>query len=107
MAKKSSKHEIDRRIDQVARMICSAATTSQICRYATTEWGVDKRQAERYLARARELVKQDYAIDRAEFLASRLAILDKVAQASIRDGQHSNAIGAVRLQSELARLLGK
>ena len=105
VAKKSAKHEIDHRIDVIARMIVDAATTSQIIRYCAVEWGVGQRQAETYLARAREIVRQDYSQERSDFLASRLGILDRVIQASIKSGQHSNAIGATRLQAELAQLL--
>ena len=107
MAKKSSKAEIDHRIDVIARMIVNAATTSQIIRYCSVEWGVGQRQAEKYLARARAIVREDYSQERADFLASRIGILDKVIQASIKSGQHSNAIGATRLQAELTQLLQK
>ena len=105
MAKKSSKAEIDKRVDIVARMICNAATTSQVVRYARDEWGVGRSMAERYLQRARALVREDYSSERADFLASRLGILDKVIQASIKSGQHSNAIGAARLQAQLVQLI--
>ena len=107
MAKKSSKHEIDHRVDVIARMIVNAATTSQICRYAKEEWGVSRSSAERYLQRARAIVREDYSTERSDFLASRIGILDKVIQASIKSGQHSNAIGATRLQAELTQLLKK
>ena len=107
MAKKSSKHEIEHRIDVIARMIVNAATTSQVVRYAREEWGVGRSMAERYLQRARAIVREDYSTERADFLASRIGILDKVIQASIKSGQHSNAIGATRLQAELTQLLQK
>ena len=107
MAKKSTKQEIDHRIDVIARMIVNAATTSQILRFCSVEWGVGKRQAEAYLKRAREIVREDYSQERADFLASRIGILDKVIQASIKSGQNSNAIGATRLQAELTQLIQK
>ena len=88
-------------------MIVNAATTSQILRFCAVEWGVKQRQAETYLARARAIVREDYSQERSDFLASRLGILDKVIQASIKSGQHSNAIGAARLQAELCQLLQK
>lgn len=107
MGKKSSKAEIDHRIDVIARMICNAASTSQILRYCSVEWGVGKRQAETYLARARETVRQDYSQERADFLASRLGVLDSVIQKAIKSGQLSAAAGALRLQTELTQLLQK
>ncbi len=107
MAKKSTKSEIDHRIDVITRMLMNAGTTSQILRYCSVEWGVGKRQAETYLARARDQVKQDYSLDRAEFLASRLGVLDSITQKAIKANQLSAAVGSVRLAAELARLLDK
>ncbi len=46
-------------------------------------------------------------VERAEFLASRMSILDKVIESSIASGQHSNAVGALKLQAELTRLLDR
>ena len=104
---KSTKAEVNRRVHEVVKLICAAKTNSYILRYCAVEWGVQKRQAETYLAKAREVIKADYSIERSEFLASRIALLDKIAEASIREKQHSNAVGALRLQAELTRLLDK
>ena len=104
---KSTKAEVNRRVHEVVKLICAAKTNSYILRSCAVEWGVQKRQAETYLAKAREVIKADYSIERSEFLASRIALLDKIAEASIREKQHSNAVGALRLQAELTRLLDK
>ena len=106
MARQSAA-EVERRINTVARMIVSAATQSQLLHFCSVEYGVSKRQAQNYIHRAREIVREDYSQERADFLASRIGILDKVIQASIKSGQHSNAIGATRLQAELTQLLQK
>lgn len=107
MAKKSSKAEVDRRVDAIARLLMDAATTSQVLRYCAAEWGVNKRQAETYLARARQVIRDDYSQERADYLASRLAVLDSVAQKALKCGQLSAAVGAVRLGAELTQLIGK
>ena len=39
------------------------------------------------------------------FLGTRLALLDEIIEASIRCKQHSNAVGALKLQAQLTRLL--
>lgn len=103
--KKANSAEIDRRVHEVVRLITSAKPTSYILRFCAEEWGVKTRQAETYLKRAREIIKSDYSVERSEFMASRMALLDKIIDASVRDGQHSNAIGAAKLQCQLARLL--
>ena len=107
MGKKSSKAEIDRRVHIVVKLLSSAKTTSYIVRFCSEEYGVTSRQAENYLRRAREIIRSDYSVERSDFLASRLALLDEVIEASIRCKQHSNAVGALRLQSELTQLLKK
>ena len=67
--------------------------------------GVTERQGHTYLARAREVIRADYSIERHDFLGSRLALIDEVIEASIRTKQHSNTIGALKLQAQLTRLL--
>ena len=105
MGKKSDAAEIDRRIHTVVKLLSSAKTSSYVCRYASEEWGVDVRTAQRYLAKAREIIRADYSVDRSEFLGSRLALLDEIIESSIRTKQHSNAVGALKLQAQLTRLL--
>jgi len=105
MGKKSDKAEIDRRVHTVVKLLSSAKTSSYICRFASEEWGVDRRTAERYLAKAREIIRADYSVERHDFLGSRLALLDEIIEQSIRCKQHSNAVGALKLQAQLTRLL--
>ena len=105
MAKKSDKAEIDRRVHTVVKLLSSAKTNSYILRFCTEEWGVQKRQAETYLQRAREIIKADYSVERSDFLGTRLSLLDEIIKASIRCKQHSNAVGALKLQAQLTRLL--
>ena len=105
MGKKSDAAEIDRRIHTVIKLLSSAKTSSYVLRFCAEEWGVQKRQAENYLARAREIIRADYSVDRSDFLGSRLALLDEIIESSIRTKQHSNAVGALKLQAQLTRLL--
>lgn len=97
--------EVERRINAVARMLVNATTQSQLLHFCSVEYGVSKQQAQNYIHRARAIVREDYSQERADFLASRIGILDKVIQQSIESGQHSNAIGATRLQAELTQHL--
>ena len=105
MAKKSNKAEIDRRIHTVVKLLSSAKTSSYILRFCSEEWGVTNRQAQTYLQRAREIIKADYSVERSDFLGTRLALLDEIIETSIRCKQHSNAVGALKLQAQLTRLL--
>ena len=78
---------------------------SYILRFCTEEWVVQKRQAETYLQRAREIIKADYLIERSDFLGTGLALLEEIIKASIRCKQNNNAIGALKLQAQLTGLL--
>ena len=44
-------------------------------------------------------------MERSDFLGTRLAMLDEIIESSIRYKQHSNAVGALKLQAQLTRLL--
>jgi len=107
MAGRVSAIEVDRRIDTLARMICNSASTSQLIRFCSVEWGICSRQAQKYVKRAREIVREDYSLERAEFLASRLGVLDSITQKAIKSNQLSAAVGSVRLAAELTQLLNK
>ena len=67
--------------------------------------GGGQRMAEKYLARVREIIKADYSVERSDFLGTRLALLDEIIEASTRCKQHSNAVGALKFQAQLTRLL--
>ena len=105
MGKKSTHAEVDRRVHIVVKLLSSAKTNSYIRQHAATEWGASVRQTDRYIARAREIIRADYSVDRSDFLGSRLALLDEIIEASIKCKQHSNAVGALKLQAQLTRLL--
>ena len=105
MGKKNNATKIDRRVHTVVKLLSSAKTNSYILRFCTEEWGVQKRQAETYLQRAREIIKADYSVERSDFLGTRLALLEEIIEASIRCKQNNNAIGALKLQAQLTGLL--
>ena len=72
------------RIHTILKLLSSAKTSSCIIRFCSDEWGVGQRMAEKYLARAREIIKADYSVERSDFLGTRLALLDEIIEASIR-----------------------
>ena len=53
---KSTKIEVDMRVNRVARLLANGAVRSEIVQYAANEWGVADRQTDNYIARARELI---------------------------------------------------
>ena len=57
------------------------------------------------MKRTRKINRADYSVERSDFRGTRLALLDEIIEASIRCKQHSNAVGALKLQAQLTRLL--
>ena len=93
------------RIHTVVKLLSSAKTNSYIRRYSAVEWGASERQVDRSLARDRDIIRADESVVRPDLLGSGLGLLDEIIEASIRCKQHSNAIGALKLQAQLTRLL--
>lgn len=107
MGHKCTKAEVEHRVHKISRMILMCSTRSQIQEFARNEWGVSRSQIDIYIERARRIIREDYSVDRMDFIASRLGTLDRIVQESMKRGQHSNAIGAIRLAAELTQTLTK
>ena len=105
--KKSSKAEMDRRIDTVARLLLECHTRSQICRYGQETWGVTVNCVDRYIARARQIIRDDYSTSRQDFIASRLGVIDETIKRAMGTNQLGVVIGALRLQAELTGCTGQ
>lgn len=101
VGKKATKVEIQHRVDRVARLLINCASRSEVAEYAHREWGVGKAQADIYINRARLQIREDYSIERADFIATRLGTLDKVVKQALKQDQLNAVIGALRLQADL------
>ena len=103
--KRASKEVQEARIERMIELISLCKPTGELLRTATQEWGVSKRNAEIYLRWARERIRERWnGQDRQDFVASSLEKMEKVAELSIEQRQHSNAIGAVALQAKLLQI---
>jgi len=101
MAKKATKAEVEHRVQTVARLLINCVPRSQIIRHAQESWGVKEDMTDRYISRARELVRQDYEVERKDFIATRLGTLDKTIQEALKSNQLGVVVGALRLQADL------
>ena len=70
MGKKSTKIEMDMRINRVARLLANGAVRSEILQYAAKEWEASERTADTYIARARDILRADWETDRLTFSTS-------------------------------------
>lgn len=97
--------EISEQIDYAAQMISNGKAPWQI-RLAMTElWGLDRRTVERRTNDARkQLARELCGMDRGEKVAEIVASMQTVLDMSVKNGRGSDAIGAVRLMTELLGL---
>ena len=69
------------------------------------QWGLSDDSALIYIREARTLVTADLKdLDRQDMLAAKIQQLEAIARDSIASGRENNAIGAIRLLSELVGL---
>ena len=105
--RRCTKAEKEERIDTLARMIVSGANAVELHRFIKTTWGLSSSVATGYVNAARAYVAEVSDIDRTEFISAKIGQLETIARKSIEAGQHSNAIGALRLMGELTGVIGR
>ena len=105
--KHCTKAEKQERIDTLARMIVAGANAVELHRFIKTTWGLSPCICTKYVNESRAYVAEISDIDRREFISAKIGQLETIARKSIESGQHNNAIGALRLMSEMVGVLGK
>lgn len=103
MGRKSTNVEIDERINTVYDLLLRAHSRTQIVRYCAEKWKVGERQAENYIARARQLQQLDAAIERPEWLQAAIARLQDYEREAREAGRLGTAIQALEKQAKLLR----
>ena len=103
MAKKSTNVEIDERINTVYDLLLRAYSRTQIVRYCAEHWNVGERQAENYMARARQLQQLDAELERPHWLASAISRVQDYERLARDKGNLSIAIKALEDQAKLLR----
>ena len=97
--------EIAEQVDFAAELICNGKAPWQIRLVMTERWGLDRRTVERRTHEARkQLARELCGMDRGEKVAEMVGAMQKVLDMSIQNGRGSDAIGAMRLISEMLNL---
>ena len=97
--------EKQRRVDDLAKKIIEGWSQRQLMVFVQEEYGVSVQHAQWYIRHARDLIKQDATqVDRTDMLAAKIQMLEQIARDAVASGRESNAIGAIRLLSELIGL---
>ena len=104
MAKKIGKAAMDMRINRIARLLANGGTRSDCIQYAAKEWGIGTRSTDTLIARAREILRDDWEIDRRSFTAEILAQLSSIQKEARKTGNLSVALGCVNQAAKVARL---
>jgi hypothetical protein len=102
-APRSSKAEIQLRVDQTVTLILEGKATRDIVRYGSQNWGLSRRQIEKYIAVATRRIEQ--AGDRKTSLAYGMAVarLERLFNLSLNGAEIQNAIQVLK---ELHKLQG-
>jgi hypothetical protein len=88
---RSSRAELERRVDEVYDLLLSRVTCRAITGYAAKKWGVSARQTRTYMARARLRMAELAAESRPEQLAKAIADYDMLFAKQLAAGHLSEA----------------
>ena len=87
VGKKSTKSELEFRVQAVYGMLVDGRSRTDICQYASETWDVHERTGDRYIEAARERLESDCQITREALLAEALAGYRSIRQQAERRGQ--------------------
>ncbi len=104
MAKKVTNKEKEWRVMRVAALKARNVPNSECVVYMSREWGLDRRQAYRYIEWANEVTSKDWDIDRRQFTADLMAQLATLAQDARKSNQPQVALGAINSMAKIAQL---
>ena len=88
---RSSKAEVERRIDEVYDLLLSRVTVRAIAGYCAAKWGVSARQVRTYMARARERMAELAAETQTDKLAKAIADYDMLFAKQLAAGRLAEA----------------
>ena len=103
--RKVSQKEKEWRINRVAALKARNVPNSECVLYMTREWGIDRRQAYRYIEFANEVTAKDWDIDRRQFTADLMSQLATLAQDARKSNQPHVALGAINTMAKMAQIL--
>ena len=101
---RTSKNEYEFRVNKVAKLLSVGSVRSDIHQFAAKEWGVHSRTIDRYIQDAREIVKQDFDIDRRQFTADILSQYASLAKEARKSGQLHVALGCINSMAKVGQV---
>jgi hypothetical protein len=100
---RSSRAEFEHRVDEIYDLLVTRLSYRAITGYAGSRWGVSERQTRRYLARARERIRDLLAPTQVEHLAQALASYESLYAKQVAGARYGEARQTL---DSIVRLLG-
>ena len=107
MGKRCTKVDKAQRIAQLVRLISNGAVTSELVQFASTQWQVSRRQADNYIAEAREIIINDINFDRKTVVAEMMAVCRTIIKKGMQSGHYNAVLGAINAIDRMGALSPK
>jgi hypothetical protein len=104
MAKKATKAQIQQRVRAVYELLLMDTPYIDICRYASVNWSVTSRTADRYIKKANNLISEEAARIRKISMEKHLAQRAFIRSKALKDGDRRLAFDILRDESKLLDL---
>lgn len=101
----ANKIQIEERIQTILQLLSQGWGSGEVERFCAEKWGVQSRQSQVYLKRARERLMADWSCNRQDFLAEMMNRYQTVYRKSLKAQQYGAAIGALNAMAKLARVV--
>ena len=102
---RTSKNEHEFRVNKVANLLSVGTVRSEIIHFGSSEWGVSQRTVENYIQTAREILKQDFDVDRRQFTAEVLSQYASLAKEARKSGQLTVALGCINSMAKVGQVM--
>lgn len=100
---KPTSAEMEVRIAKIVDLIILGCQRQDIIRYASDKFGISIRQVETYLARARDIIRENANVDREQEIAEAVARYKRLIRDHWQNGRHQEIR---KCQAEMNKLLG-
>ena len=98
---KSTKAAKEYRVSTVYGLLVDGKSRWDIVQFCANEWDIQPRQADNYIAEARQKIEQDCSISRQDLLAETIAGLRQIRNKAESKGQYQVAVNSLKLITEL------
>jgi len=100
---RSTAAEVARRVEEVVQALSVGKPRRMILVEMREKYGVSDKCADDYMARARQILVEQFRESREEFVANQMAALEHLAHIAAEGKQYSAAAGA---RATMARMVG-